>query len=333
MYPKPVVTVLALGGTIAMAGDEGALRPAVDAGGLVGGVPGLDELAEVDAVTVASLPSASLTFAEVMTVCRQAESAVGNGSAGIVVTVGTDTLEEVAYLLDLWWSRSAPLVVTGAMRGATQAGADGPANLLAAVAVAADPAAAQYGCLVVMADSVHAARSVRKTDSRRPEAFTSALSGPIGTMLEGRPVFHAALRQPAPLPFPSADSGVRTPSVAIVESVLGDDGRMLRLVAESGYDAVVLAATGVGHVSAAVAEEVRRLGDALPIVFATRTGSGLTSRRTYQFPGSEMDLLALSAIPAGILDARKARVLLVALLLGGAAPDDIRRAFDERSVP
>jgi L-asparaginase len=329
---QPRVAVLSLGGTIAMVSKpgEGGLRPSLSAADLVAAVPQLANVADVVAEPVVGLPGASLTFDHIRQVARAAERAVDAGAAGVVVTQGTDTIEETAYLLDLWWSRPQPLVVTGAMRGASEAGADGPANVLAAVTAGCDQAMVGVGVTVVMAGEIHAARHVRKTHSSRPGAFTSPNLGPVGHIREGRAQLTATLMRHRALPLPTTAPPTGAPRIAVVESVLCDDGDLLRLIEGAGYDGVVLAAFGVGHVSDAVAAHVSRLAERMVVVFASRTGAGSTFEGTYGFSGSESDLIARGAQPAGFLDHRKARLLLWALLAAGAGRDDITREFSAR---
>src|SRR6185437_9696095 len=148
-----------------------------------------------------------------------------DGSAGIVITQGTDTIEETAFALDLLWAGHAPIVITGAMRNPSLPGADGPANLLAAVQVAASPTARGLGALVVFNDEIHAARFVSKTHTARLSAFRSRTVGPIGWLSEGRPVIAAAPLGRFHLNVPS-DAVV--PPVALIRLSLGDDGRILQ---------------------------------------------------------------------------------------------------------
>jgi L-asparaginase len=328
------VGVLALGGTIAMASDaseaSGGLRPALDAEALLRAVPGLAAVAEVRAVTVASLPSASLGFEQIGHVRDVAAELVTSSKAdGVVITQGTDTLEETAFLLGLWWAHDAPLVITGAMRGAAALGADGPANLFDAVALAVDVGARGRGVMVTLAGEIHAARHVRKLHSTNLGAFRSPNLGPIGVMREGRPLFLATLPARSAVPLPVGD---RKPRVAVIESMLDDDGDLLCLAAKSGYDGIVLSATGVGHVSAAVAAAVSEITPRIPVVLASRTEAGGSLTRTYGFVGSEMDLLSRGVIGAGILDHRKSRLLLWALLAAGQSRDQISAAFEARGA-
>jgi L-asparaginase len=328
---RPRVAVASLGGTITMtaASAGAAVRPSLQAADLLRAVPGLDEVAELTATTLRTEPGAWLTPPDVVAVGEWARGRVADGADGVVVVQGTDTIEETAYLLGLHWDRPEPLVVTGAMRAPTAAGADGPANLLAAAVVAGSAAARDRGALVVLDDDVHAAVRVRKTDSIAMHAFSSAPFGPVGRVHERRVTFAGPpARWPAlPAPLPGRD-----PKVALLETVLGDRGELLGLVTDAGYDGVVLAGFGAGHVSAAMAEVVGAVAPRCPVVLATRTGGGPVLGGTYGFVGSEQDLLARGVLPAGWLDPRKARLLLWALLAAGLDRDEIRATLTARGA-
>lgn len=329
--PLPDVALASLGGTITMTAGEGGATPTLDADHLVEAIPGLERVAAVHAVTLASLPSASLSFDAVLAALAWADKAVADGARGVVVVQGTDTLEETAYLLDLHWTRDEPLVVTGAMRTAGAAGADGPANLLAAVRAAAAPECRGLGVLVVMNDEAHAAARVRKTHATSPAAFASPVFGPVAVVREGRLVVGNRPGRVPHLPLPASEGS--RPRVALIEACLDDDGGLLRLARADGYAGAVVSAFGVGHVHAAMADLIEEVGATMPVVFATRTGAGSTLSRTYGFAGSEADLLARGAVPAGWLDPRKARVLLWSLLASGAGTDQVRAEFRRRADP
>jgi L-asparaginase len=329
---RPRVAVASLGGTITMtpAVGRGAVTPSLRASDLVSAVPGLDEVAELTAATLRTEPGAWLTPPDVVAVGEWARAQVADGGVdGVVVVQGTDTIEESAYLLGLHWDRAEPLVVSGAMRAPSAAGADGPANLLAAAVVAGSAAARDRGALVVLNDDVHAAVRVRKTDAVAMHAFSSAPFGPVGRVHERRVTFaDRPARWPA-LPAPVAG---RDPRIALLETHLGDRGELLRLVADAGYDGVVLAGFGAGHVSSALAEVVGEVVDRCPVVLASRTGGGPVLTGTYGFVGSEQDLLARGVVPAGWLDPRKARLLLWALLAAGAGVEEIRATVRARGA-
>jgi L-asparaginase len=301
--------------------DPGAgVVPTVGAEDLLSAVPGLADLADLSAETLFKKPGASLTIQDVLAVLAWAESCIAGGADGVVVVQGTDTLEEVAYLLDLLWTHEHPLVLTGAMRAPHQSSADGGANLTAAVRVAASPSCRGLGVTAVIDDEIHAARRVAKRDTSALSAFSSGVFGSLGRLHEGRiSLANRVLRSPALSPPARID-----PLVVLVESTLGDRGAVAELVLGSpAVEGVVLAGFGAGHVSAPVAEAVAR--SAVPVVLASRTGSGPVFEGTYGFPGSEVDLISKGAIPSGWLQARKARLLLM-LLLGNDLPDThIRR--------
>jgi L-asparaginase len=328
---RPRVAVGSLGGTITMTApaDGGGVRPELDAADLLRSVPELARVAEIGATTLQTVPGAWLRPADVVAAAEWAAGQVAEGAGGVVLVQGTDTIEETAHLIDLFWDRPEPLVVTGAMRAPSAPGADGPANLLAAVRVAADPGARDRGVLVVLADEVHAAARVRKTDSIALHAFTSGSFGPVGRVHEGTVTFAArAARWPA-LPRPRAGSD---PRVALLETHLGDRGELLELVAGAGWDGVVVAGFGAGHLSAAAAEVVGAVVRRCPVVLASRTGGGPVLAGTYGFVGSEEDLLARGVLPAGWLDPRKTRLLLWALLAGGADAATVRATVTARGA-
>jgi L-asparaginase len=325
------VAVASLGGTITMtpAAAGAAVTPSLQAADLLRAVPGLDDVAELSAVTLRTEPGAWLTPVEVVAVGEWAHRQVADGADGVVVVQGTDTIEETAYLLGLHWDRPQPLVVTGAMRAPSTAGADGPANLLAATVVAAATASRDRGALVVLNDDVHAAARVRKTDTVAMHAFSSAPFGPVGRVHE-RSVTYAGA--PGPWPALPAPRPGHDPRVALLETHLGDRGDLLRLVADAGYDGIVLAGFGAGHVSAALADVVGEVAARCPVVLASRTGGGPVLRSTYGFVGSERDLLARGVVPAGWLDPRKARLLLWALLAAGHGVEEIRATVTARGA-
>jgi L-asparaginase len=318
------VTVFGLGGTISMsatAGGGGAV-PALTPADLVAAVPGLaDSGIAVDVVDVRQVAGASVTFADVETLTELIAARLADGVDGVVVTQGTDTIEETSYLLDIGHAGGSPIVVTGAMRNPTLAGPDGPANLLAAIRVAASPAAEGLGALVVFADEIHAARRVRKTHTTDPGTFRSLDGGPLGYVVEGevRVLNRLAHR-------PVVPAGGRSARVAVVTLMFDDDGVLFDGLADR-VDGVVVAALGAGHVPTALIEPLTELAGRLPVVLASRTGAGSVLARTYGFPGSERDMLARGLVSAGYLAPPKARLLLGRLLGAGADQAAVSAAF------
>ncbi len=321
-----LVAVFSLGGTIAMtqSGDHQAgVAPALSAGQLVAAIPGLAESdMTVKMHDFRQLPGASLTFDDVFDLAAAINEQLAAGASGVVVTQGTDTIEETAYALDLVYGDEAPIVVTGAMRNPTIAGADGPANLLAAIQVAASPRARGVGCVVVSGDEIHAARYVRKTHATSTATFASPNVGPLGHVVEGEVCMLARLERQVPLPLARS----RRVRVALIAMCLGDDGELIRSI-DDRFDGLVVAAFGAGHVPAVVVPVLAELAARIPVVLASRTGSGSVLTKTYGFPGSEQDLLGRGLINARFLDPLKARVLLHLLLASGATREEIAGAF------
>ncbi|WP_436531232.1 asparaginase [Actinoplanes sp. HUAS TT8] len=318
------VLVVGLGGTIAMTSSgDGGVAPTLSARQLLDAVPGLDRAGvEVEALTFRTRPGGSLTIDDLVELVGVIGERLATGVAGVVVTQGTDTIEETAYVLDLLHARPEPVVITGAMRNPMMAGADGPANLLAAILVAADPAARGHGCLVVLADEIHAARRVRKLHSTSVAAFGSPDGGAVGYVIEGRPHL---INRPAGrhvLPVMAA----ATPVVALYTATLGDDDRVLRAVA-TGVDGLVVAGFGVGHVSERWVPALAEAAARIPVVLASRTGAGAVLSDTYGFSGSERDLLDRGLVGAGLLHPYKARILLHLAMATGADRRQIRDAF------
>jgi L-asparaginase len=325
--PAPrTISVFSLGGTIAMtssADTSAGVVPTLDAAALLAAVPGLSELdLKITAKSFRGLPGASLSFDDLSQLVAAVRDELDAGADGVVITQGTDTIEETAYFLDLTVDRAGPVVVTGAMRNPTIAGADGPGNLLAAVQAAASTHLTGVGCVVVMADEIHAAKHVHKIDSTSLGAFASPDTGPIGRVVEGDP--HLMARPTTAPTYPTPIRGVR---IGLITACLGDDAELLHRL-HSGFDGLVVAGFGVGHVPAAFVDPLTELASQMPVVLASRTGAGPVLRSTYGFPGSERDLQNRGLINSGFLGPFKARVLLHVLVAAGTDHHEIVTAFN-----
>src|SRR3954447_15528627 len=187
------VRILAAGGTISMTelSGGGSATPDLDGDALLASIPGLDGEG-VEASTISSLPSAHLSLDDQLRICRAARDLAPRGT-GVVVTHGTDTMEETAMLCDVLHDAEAPIVFTGAIRPASAPGADGPANLLDAVSVAASGHTGGIGVVVVFGGEIHHARCARKTDTTSLTAFSSPQTGPLGRVTEGHPTIWSRL--------------------------------------------------------------------------------------------------------------------------------------------
>jgi L-asparaginase len=317
------ICIVTTGGTIAskVDPDTGAAVPAVAAEELLAEVPGLADLGEVEAVEFSLVNSWDMTPAAMADLARTI-AGLAPRADGFVVTHGTDTMEETAFVLDGLLDLDQPVVVTGAMRNASQAGSDGPRNLLAAATVAAADQARGLGGVVVMNDEVHAARHVTKLHTTALDTFGSPGVGPLGAvddlglLLWWRP----GPRPPLPLVDPD-------PDVQLVKMVAGLDEVLLRAALDAGAGGVVLEGSGAGNVHAAVQPAVRALVDAgVPVVLASRCPGGRVVP-AYGGDGGGATLAALGTIRAGDLNGPKARLALMFALGAGYDRAAIRDWF------
>ncbi|MBX9943635.1 MAG: asparaginase [Reyranella sp.] len=334
---RPRIAILAMGGTIATRPDaSGVMQMGLGADDLVAAVPALAALAEISAETVSRVGSHSLSFDQIHALAAR----IGALDAdGVIVTQGTDTLEETAFLLDLLLDRDIPVIVTAAMRNPALTSPDGPGNLLAAVRVACDPwvraHAAALGVMAVMLDEVYAASDVLKAHPTRLNAFAAPQTGPLAALVEDRVVpLSLPVREPmtrARARLGAAGRGKAQP-VALLWLGLDEPGHLLEaLIGQAdrlGYRGVVLGAMGGGHVPERIAPLVTRLAGLLPTVVSPRAGGGPLLRQTYGGPAAEIALRAAGLIWGGRLHPLKARVLLETCLRAGLGRDAMAEVFD-----
>jgi L-asparaginase len=314
------VRVLAAGGTIAMSGDDGATL-ALDAEDLLASVPSLTGQPGLEGQTVANLPSAHLTLADQLRICRTARDAARRG-IGVVVTHGTDTLEETAMLCDVIHDAQAPIVFTGAIRAASAPGADGPANLVDAVSVARSEEAMGMGVLVVFGGEIHHARCARKTDTTSLTAFSSPQTGPLGRVTEGHPSFWSRIPRNQPLDPPALDH-----RVLVVPTTGGDDGTLARAALASEPDGIVIGTLGAGHLHPDLLRLWAEASERIAVVAYCRPERGVVLSGTYGYAGSERELRESRIIPAAFLSPQAARMKLLACLASGLSIEETRWAF------
>ena len=312
------VRLLAAGGTIAMRGERAV--PALDASQLIEQLPSRVTASGIHAESVLALPSAQVTPAQALELGRRAAAVAGAGE-GVVITTGTDTMEELAVLCALLHDGETPIVLTGANRPDSGPGADGPANLIDAVMVSSSPRAGGLGAVVVFGGEIHGAMTVRKIDSTGPAAFGSPGAGPLGRIVEGRVWLHAKPIRPRQLPVARLDHRVE-----IVTAALGDDGGLLRAAARDA-DGIVVVALGAGHLPTKVMHELRAALERLPVVITCRPDRSSMLFDTYGFEGSEADVRDSGAVCAPFLSAAAARMALMCCLGAGLGRNEIARAL------
>ncbi len=297
---------------------------------LLGSVPEARQIADIEVHTLAMVPSGDLRLPDLFKLRSLAEAAVGSGVDGVVVTQGTDTLEETSYALELLTVLDAPIAFTGAMRNSSLPGSDGPANLLAAVRVAASPQARGLGTMVVFNDEIHASRHVRKAHTSSTSTFASTGIGPVGYVSENRV---RILMRPAGRLHIRVPDGATDARIGQMTVFFDDDGRAIEAVPTLGYDGLVVAAFGGGHVPSWIVPILAKVAEEIPVVFTSRTNAGEGLRMTYAYPGSESDLISRGLVPAVSVGTSHATVLLRLLLMAGIGRDALPWCFEQASNP
>lgn len=321
--PVRPVRVLTTGGTIAMVGAGAGVTPELGGDDLLSGIPGLATHKGIEARPVTNKPSAHLTLDDQLLICRTARDLARQGY-GVVVTHGTDALEETAMLSDVLHDADAPVVFTGAIRPASAAGADGPANIVDAASVAASSDAAGLGTLVVFGGEIHHARCARKTDTTSLVAFSSPQTGPLGRVTEGHPTIWSRVPRNVPVDPQELDR-----RVVIVPTFSGDDGVLARAALSTDPDGVVLGTLGGGHMSPELLELWASKASEIPVVVYCRPERGTVLTATYGYEASERDLRDAGVIPAGFLSPQAIRMKLLACLSAGLDIPAIRHRFSQ----
>jgi len=312
------VLVITTGGTIAMQRDDVA-------GGAVPSLVGRDflsalptGLAEIELEEHCHLPSAHFALETVWTLKERVAAAVARPEVdGVVVTHGTDVMEESAYLLDLAVPGDKPMVLTGAMRTASEVGYEGYANLAAAVRTAADDEARGLGALVVMNDEVHAARFVTKTHTLSPATFKSLDFGPLGRVDGDRVVIAQRVTRNL------VECEAWQPEVVLIKLAVGMDDGLLKYAVGQGAKGVVLEALGGGRVPPWWLPAIHdAVGRGVTVVVASRCPSGRIWDG-YGYAGAYRELRDLGALLTDGLNGQKARVRLMCVLGAAVTPEEI----------
>lgn len=325
----PTIVVLATGGTIASRQNitQGTALPSLSGNELVAAVPALTKVANIQTEQIASVGSRDMTPAIWLKLAIRANELLKKPEVtGVVITHGTDTLEETAYFLDLTIGESKPVVMVASQRPASDSDSDGPRNLLDAVRVAASREAVGKGVLVVLNGQINAARDVTKTHTSQVETFRSLEFGELGIVDAETVRFYRAPVRRQTIPV---NARTALPRVEIVYSYAGADGRLIRaLLKEPDLGGIVVVGLGLGNVPAGVADAVeaaRKQG--VPVVIATRVLSG----RVFSLgdgKSSAIGMKKMGCVLADNLSPQKARVLLMAGLTVSKDPAMLQKYFD-----
>jgi len=308
----PKVCVITTGGTISMRYDPalGGAVPAVSGDELLQMVPGVDKVADLELSEFSNVPSCHLTPATMFDLCHVIQKTIDRPDIdGVVVTHGTDALEETAYMADLWVATDKPLVFTAAMRNNSEIGADGPRNILASVRVASCEDARGAGAMVVFNSRILAARDTIKMHTSNLDAFRSPMLGPIGNIDDDRVViFRRSLVRQQLRP----DRIVA--NVDLMRVYGGMDSELIFWSLDRGNRGLVIEAMGQGNVPPAIMPGLRRWLDAgRPVVLVSRCPEG-RALDTYAYDGGGKQLHNIGVIFGEDLTGQKARIKLMLAL-------------------
>ncbi len=330
---KPRVLLLATGGTIAGKGDSSTSLTQYKPGSLLGdelvkAVPEIAQYANVRVEQISNVGSSNLTIDHWIKLAKRINQAFAGDPAlaGVVVTHGTDTIEETAYFLNLTVQHDRPVVLVGAMRPSTAISADGPLNLLNGIRTAIAAEARGKGVLVVMNEEINGAREVTKTNTHRVEALRSNDFGYLGYVDDDKVSFYRAStkRHTTRSEF-DVSKLEQLPAVEILYSYLQPNTAVIHALVQSGVRGIVFAGTGagnIGDIQKSAIEQIQKSRAAAPIVVrSSRTGTGRVSARE--------DYDKLGIIPADTLNPQKARILLMLALTRTTDRKEIKRMFDE----
>lgn len=320
---KPGVTILATGGTIAGSAASATDTTGYQAGTLgidvlINAVPQMASVADVKGEQISNIVSSDINPEILLNISRRVnELLTTGGQHGVVITHGTDTTEETAFFLSLTVKSEQPVVVVGAMRPATAISADGPMNLLEAVTLAASPSAKGRGVMIVLNDRIGSAYYTSKTNSTMVDAFAAHEQGYLGVFISGNPKFFYKPVLPTNQHYFDVSQIESLPYVEIIYAYQNQGAELLNAAVENGAKGIVVAVSGNGGVSAAMIEGMKALmARGIPVIMATKTGSGYTTSRDY-------------GIGSGFFNPVKSRILLQLAIATGADIKQIEAYFGQ----
>jgi len=327
MNEKKKIVVIFTGGTISMTVNKqtNAATPSLSSGDIMSLVAHIKDFAEVELIDFSAIPGPHMTPEMMMTlkvlVKKQCER---SDISGVIITHGTDNLEETAYLLDLTLGTTKPVVVTGSMRNASELGYDGPSNLASAILTAINEQSQHRGVLVVLNDEVNAAREVTKTHTMSLDTFKSLEFGPLGIVDSNHVLYY---RNQTFTPTYINTDTIES-DVALIKVASGMDGRVLDFLVAQHVKGIVIEGMGRGNVPPGMMPGIRNAIDAkIPVVLVSRNPLGRIMP-SYGYVGGGLDLKNAGVILARNLNGQKARIALMLALAKTSDVEEIRNYFN-----
>ena len=319
------IAIIFNGGTISMKIDEKlkAAVPSLSAEEIMSMIPGVEEYAEIEAYTFSSMPSPHMTLETMLKLSKFTTELVERDDIdGVVITHGTDTLEETAYLLDLTVKTKKPVVVTGAMRSGSELGYDGPFNLATSICTAISDEAVGRGVLVCFNGELNSASEVTKANSMALNAFRTPNFGPIGIVDNDNVIFYRDANH-----LEKYDVSKIEKQVALIKCVVDMDSSYIDYLIEKGYGGIVIEALGRGNVPPKMVEGIKKAIELeIPVVVVSRCFEGRVFE-SYGYEGGGKQLKNLGVIFGDTLPGQKARIKLILAINSGMNIHEVAKVF------
>ena len=319
------IAIIFNGGTISMKIDEKikAAVPSLSAEEIMSMIPGVEEYAEIEAYTFSSMPSPHMTLETMLKLSKFTTELVEREDIdGVVITHGTDTLEETAYLLDLTVRTKKPVVVTGSMRSGSELGYDGPFNLATSICTAISDEAVGRGVLVCFNGELNSASEVTKANSMALNAFRTPNFGPIGIVDNDNVIFYRDANYSE-----KYDVSEIKKQVALIKCVVDMDSSYIDYLIEKGCGGIVIEALGRGNVPPKMVEGIKKAIELdIPVVVVSRCFEGRVFE-SYGYEGGGKQLKDLGVIFGDTLPGQKARIKLILAINSGMNIHEVARAF------
>lgn len=320
------IAVIFNGGTISMRVDERikAAIPSLTGEEIMAMVAGIENYAEIESYTFSSMPSPHMTFKTILELSNFVKELVDRSDIdGIVITHGTDTLEETAYFLDLTIDTSKPIVITGAMRSSSELGYDGPFNLATSICTAIADDSIGRGVLVCFNGELNSASEVTKANSMALNAFRTPNFGPIGIVDNNKVIFYRNTINPSKYKVDKIDK-----EVALIKCAMDMDSTFIDFIIERGYAGIVIEALGRGNVPPKMVDGIKRaIDNNIPVIIVSRCFEGRV-HESYGYEGGGKMLLDLGIIFGDTLPGQKARVKLLLSINSGLSMEQIKKQFE-----
>lgn len=320
------VAVVFNGGTISMKVDERikAAVPSLSGEDIMAMVTGIEEYAEIESYNFSSLPSPYMTPKLMLELSNMVQELLDREDiTGVVITHGTDTLEETAYFLDLTLKTKKPVVITGAMRSSSELGYDGPFNLASSICTATSTDAINRGVLVCFNGELHSACEVTKRNSMALNAFSTPNFGPIGIVDNNRVIFYRKNPESIHMKIPNVDK-----DVALIKCSAGCGSEFIDFAIDKGYSGIVVEALGRGNVPPTMVDGIKRaLDKKIPVIIVSRCFEGRVFE-SYGYEGGGKELKELGCIFGDVLAGQKAKIKLIAAINYTDDIDLIRNMFE-----